>query len=102
MSPVKPTVCHSVSQNPRLLFGLVVCTTLVPGVVCANATVGVVPPVSAFVPITIVGCGRLASDPANVTTIAVPGHGPPLTVTFPVPMFGSASSAVCSAAEAAL
>jgi hypothetical protein len=78
-----------------------VCVALTPGVVFAITPVGLEPPVRPVEPVTIVGTGRFASAPWNVIVTAV-GSGPPAVTTLPVPMFGSASSAVCTAAALAL
>jgi hypothetical protein len=54
--------------------------------------------------VVITGWRRLVSAPAKVTTIGVPGSGPPLVVTFPVPIEVRARSAVfiCAAVESKL
>jgi hypothetical protein len=73
-----------------------------PGVVSVTVAVGVVPPVNAGV-LTVVS-GRLepASWPWKVSTTAVPGSGPPVATTLPVPMVESASSAACTLAAVAV
>src|SRR4051812_43666340 len=91
----EPTVCHHVNQNPTEPLAVVVCTAFAPTVVVVGVTAGVVPPVKPALFAVINGCGRFCTPgPSYVTVIAVPGHGPPGTVTDPVPRFGSASSAV--------
>ena len=59
-------------------------------------------PVIGLVPATRVSWATLfaARAPWKVTVIA-PGSGPPVTLTSPTPMFGSASSAVRTAAAEA-
>src|SRR3954468_4460956 len=72
-----------------------------PAVVVATATAGLVPPVRELVAV-IWGTSSPMYWPPNVTTIAVPGWGPPATATSPTATLDRASSAVFTWAAVAL
>jgi hypothetical protein len=74
----------------------------VPVVVWATAAAGVVPPVRADENTANTGIGVNFAAPWNVMTTAVPGSGPPVQATFPVPMLGIASRIACTAAAVRL
>jgi hypothetical protein len=57
-------------------------------VVWATVTFGLLPPVRPVLSPVITGSAVLASVPAKVQTTGVPGSGPPVQTTLPVPMRG--------------
>jgi hypothetical protein len=71
-------------------------------VVCATVTFGLLPPVRSVLSPVITGSAVLASVPAKVQTTGVPGSGPPVQTTFPVPIAATAWSAFWTAVEFAL
>src|ERR1700733_1028368 len=75
-----------------------VCTAAVatPAVVDAICGAGVVPPVRAFVPAPIRGCGPEAKVPAKVIVTGPAGRAAPAQLRFPAPIVDRAASAACT------